>query len=313
MSGDGQNEKEHPGSSGADEDADREPLGEASEELHPGEETEARKLTAVRTEVVYAAVFTEGESELARPTAALAYSGLAAGLSMGFSLIAEGLLRYYLPEARWSPLIEKLGYSVGFLIVILGRQQLFTENTLTVILPLLRKPSLERLLNVARLWATVLVANLLGAFLFAWVLASSRLFSDDRMKAFLAVSSSAFETLPDFWMTALRAVFAGWLIALMVWLLPYSKSERVPVILIITYMIGLGGFGHIIAGSVKVFYLLNSGVVDIRQTVLGFMIPVFLGNIVGGVTLVAALAHAQVLGHRREEDRKRASKESGRR
>src|SRR5437764_10537196 len=88
--------------------------------------------------VIYKAVLKEGVDELDRPSSALFWSGLAAGLSMGASLIGEALLAHYLPKGSWTPLISKLGYSIGFLVVILGRQQLFTENTLTPILPLLQ-------------------------------------------------------------------------------------------------------------------------------------------------------------------------------
>ena len=106
-------------------------------QLEKREEEEVYEKSAASARVVYKAVEIEGEDELERSTAALAWSGFAAGLSMGFSLVAEGLLRSHLPDAPWRPLITKLGYSVGFLMVVLGRQQLFTENTLTPILPLL--------------------------------------------------------------------------------------------------------------------------------------------------------------------------------
>ncbi|MDQ6622159.1 MAG: formate/nitrite transporter family protein, partial [Verrucomicrobiota bacterium] len=129
---------------------------------------EVQSRTAPPGDVVYEAIYKEGEHELERGTTALALSGLAAGLSMGFSLFAEGVLRAHLPDAPWRPLITKFGYSLGFLIVILGRQQLFTKNTLTVILPLLKEKKLALLLNVARLWTIVLIANLIGAFIFAW-------------------------------------------------------------------------------------------------------------------------------------------------
>ena len=102
------------------------------------QEEEIIDRTAPPGEVIYRAIYAEGEHELHRSTGELAVSGLAAGSSMGFSMVGEALLRHYLPEATWTPLISKLGYSLGFLIVILGRQQLFTKNTLTVILPLLR-------------------------------------------------------------------------------------------------------------------------------------------------------------------------------
>src|SRR4051794_5906090 len=111
--------------------------------------------TAPPGEVVYQAVYAEGEHELQRNSLELGLSGLAAGLSMGFSMMSEAVLQTHLPDTAWSPLIAKLGYSVGFLIVILGRQQLFTKNTLTAILPLLRKKRMSLLVNVARLWAIV--------------------------------------------------------------------------------------------------------------------------------------------------------------
>src|SRR4051812_36409428 len=129
------------------------------------------ELSAPTGAVVYHAVKQEGEDELARGTAALAWSGLAAGMSMGFSFATEALLRASLPDAPWRPLVAKLGYSVGFLIVVLGRQQLFTENTLTVILPALRRRDSLIAANVLRLWTTVLSANLVGAALFAAAIA----------------------------------------------------------------------------------------------------------------------------------------------
>ena len=118
---------------------------------HPGCEKQVEERVAVGVNVVYETIRREGEVELARTAAALAWSALAAGLSMGFSFVAEALLRTYLPESHWAPLISKAGYSVGFLIVILGRQQLFTENTLTVILPILLHPTIKSVGRVARL------------------------------------------------------------------------------------------------------------------------------------------------------------------
>jgi formate/nitrite transporter FocA (FNT family) len=78
---------------------------------------------AIGAHVVYEAIRREAEDELGRPAAALGWSALAAGLSMGFSFIAEALLAAHLLEAPWRPLISRLGHCVGFLIVILGRQQ----------------------------------------------------------------------------------------------------------------------------------------------------------------------------------------------
>jgi formate/nitrite transporter FocA (FNT family) len=127
------------------------------------EEEEVHEKAASGPHIVYRAILEEADEELARPTVALAWSGLAAGLSMGFSLVGEGLLRSRLPDVVWRPLIAKFGYSLGFLIVVLGRQQLFTENTLTPILSLLKRRDLRTFLNVMRLWGIVLVTNLIGA------------------------------------------------------------------------------------------------------------------------------------------------------
>jgi hypothetical protein len=101
------------------------------------EKQQVQDRVAIGVNVVYEAIRLEGEEELRRTAAALAWSALAAGLSMGFSFIAEALLASHLPDRPWRPLLSRMGYCVGFLVVILGRQQLFTENTLTVILPLL--------------------------------------------------------------------------------------------------------------------------------------------------------------------------------
>src|SRR5215212_3515823 len=157
----------------------RQGAGQEEAEQEEAEQEEAERRSAPSGKIVYKAILKEGEEELARPSSALFWSGLAAGLSMGFSMIAEGLLHAHLPDAPWRPLVAKFGYSVGFLIVILGRQQLFTENTLTPVLPLLRKKTADCLRNVLRLWAVVLLANLLGALLFALVLAKTPTFSTE--------------------------------------------------------------------------------------------------------------------------------------
>jgi formate/nitrite transporter FocA (FNT family) len=221
------------------------------------EEKQVQERVAIGAHIVHETIRREGEDELKRSSSALAWSGFAAGLSMGFSLVAEGLLAAGLPEARWAPLISKLGYSVGFLIVVLGRQQLYTETTLTVILPLLSRRNLETAMSVLRLWGIVLAANLVGTYLFALCVGKVPIFSEYVSQSLAHVSLGSVEA--SFGIIFVRAVFAGWLIALMVWLLPGAESARVSIIIIITYLIGLGGFNHVIAGSVKNLYLVVTG------------------------------------------------------
>jgi formate/nitrite transporter FocA (FNT family) len=131
------------------------------------EERQVEERIAIGPHVVYETIRREGEEELERTVSSLAWSALAAGLSLGFSFITEGLLMAHLPDQPWRPLISKLGYCIGFLIVVLGRQQLFTENTLTVVLPLLIRKDSATFLRMLRLWAVVLTSNLVGTFLFA--------------------------------------------------------------------------------------------------------------------------------------------------
>ena len=263
-------------------------------DLDQDEQQKAKDEESLNASVTYEAIRREGEKELARPAQALAWSGLAAGLSMGFILVAEGLLRSHLPEAPWRPLVAKLGYTVGFLIVMLGSQQLYTENTLTPIVPLLSQKSGAMLGRVLRLWGIVLVSNLLGTIVFAWVLARTTLFDPEVHTAFLGVASEAMRG--DFWTTLLRAIFAGWLIALMVWMIPGSKGAQFSVIVAMTYLVGVAGLAHIIAGSTEAAYLVARGAATWGDYAGRFVVPALIGNTLGGVTLVAALNHAQVVG-----------------
>ena len=213
---------------------------------------------------------------------------------MGFSFVAEALIRNRLPGRPWTHLISSLGYSVGFLIVVLGRQQLFTENTLTVILPFLVRKKLTVLLRVLRLWAIVLAANLVGTFLFAFCIAHIAIFDRSVQQTLTEIGAAHLGI--SFGIVLVRAIFAGWLIALMVWLLPAAEHSRLSIIIIVTYLIGLGGFNHIIAGSTTVFFLVTIKYISWKTYAVNFFIPTLLGNIIGGVSLVAALGHAQVVG-----------------
>ena len=264
-----------------------------SENNKQAEEQEVQQRSSPSGKIVYKAISKEGEEELERSSSALFWSGLAAGLSMGFSMIAEGILTSFLPDEHWRPLVAKFGYSAGFLIVILGRQQLFTENTLTPILPFLQKKAKATIANVLRLWSIVLVANLIGALLVALVAALTNIFDPDVRHAFSEMGNKAIE--PGFGLILLRGIFAGWLIALMVWLLPFAETARVWVIIILTYLIGIGYMSHVIAGAVEVFTLAAMGGTSWGAALGGFILPALIGNVIGGVTLVAMLNHAQIV------------------
>ena len=265
----------------------------AAPELTAREEEEVEQRTSVKAHVVHEAVRRDGDVEFERPASALATSGLAAGLSMGFSFVGEALLRSHLADAPWRPLVAKLGYSFGFLIVILGRQQLFTENTLTAVLPVLVRRNWNSLGRMLRLWAIVLAANLLGAHIVAWVLANTPAFPAEMQTVFAQIGHESFSVTPGEGM--LRGIFAGWLIAMLVWMRAAIDNGQIPLIVIVTYLVALGGFTHIIAGSIEVLFLVMTGAIPWFRYLTEYMLPVLLGNTLGGVSLVAVVNHAQVV------------------
>lgn len=261
--------------------------------LSEDQRREAEDRTSVSAVVVHEAIRRDGQEELNRPMSALAWSGLAAGLSMGFSLVAEALLHAELPDRPWRSLIVSLGYPLGFLIVILGRQQLFTENTLTAVIPLLTHRNWSTLIKVARLWLIVLAANLVGAHLFAWVAGDTPMFKPNVQHAMLELAQQATDV--TFGTAILRGIFAGWLIAMIVWILAAVDVDRVLVIVILTYTVSLSHFTHVIAGSVDVLFLVMVGAKSWGSVAWGYILPTLIGNCIGGVSLTAAINHAQVV------------------
>lgn len=269
-------------------------------DLTEAEKQEAQERTSVKAHVVHEAIRLDGDTELERSASALATSGLAAGLSMGFSLIAEGLFRDHLPDTSWRPLVTKIGYSFGFLLVIIGRQQLFTENTLTAVLPVLARRNMHAFWRMVRLWSIVLAANLVGAHIIAWVLGNTHAFAPAVQNAFAEIArESASVSFGD---AVLRGVFAGWLIAMLVWMRAALDSGHIPLIVLITWLVAIGGFTHVIAGSIDVLFLVMTGVIPWTQWLAGYLIPVLIGNCLGGVSLVAVINHAQVVaGEQRKQ------------
>lgn len=267
-------------------------LGTTSPHLGEGEQSQAAAHSPLRPLVIHEIIREEGERELIRPASALAWSGFTSGLSMGFSFLTQGLLRSNLAEAAPAHVIDSFGYSVGFLIVVLGRQQLFTESTLTAVLPVLTRRDAKTFLAMVRLWAIVLATNLAGTYVFASLISIDGLYPPKTVSSLVALSQ---ETVSgSFWVTLLGSVFAGWLIALMVWLLPSARSAKLLVILLLTYVVALGHFSHVIAGSVEAAFAVIVGQASAGQYLGSFLLPTLIGNIIGGVSLVAFLNHAPV-------------------
>jgi len=262
------------------------------EGISPRQTEEIESQSRPSAALIHETIRAEGEQELERHWWAILMSGLAAGLSIGLSLVVQGELHAALSDETARRLVAPLGYTIGFLVVVLGRQQLFTENTLTPILPLLHHRDLGTLVKVLKLWALVLAANIAGTWAIGFGLAHTAIFEPKVTDAFLEISRHTISG--TFSATVMRGVFAGWLIALMMWLLPATKGSRAHIIVIMTYVVALGEFAHIVAGSVECAYLVQRGQASIAQYAYDFFLPTLLGNILGGTTLVALLNYGQV-------------------
>ena len=262
-------------------------------DISKADRKKASERAVINATVIHEAIREEGTYELERPTRALIWSGIASGSSMGFSFISQGLIETYLPTVSWAPLFSSFGYSLGFLIVVLGRQQLFTENTLTAIIPFLHERTRTRLYNVLRLWGVVLISNLVGAFLIAWFVADSGVFTPETQRALFELGRKAISSGST--TVFFSAILAGWLIALMVWLMPAAETMKVWIIIIITYFIGLGGMSHVVAGSIDTLYLVVIGNISFLTFLQGYLFPTLIGNIIGGVLIVAVINHGQVV------------------
>lgn len=242
--------------------------------------------------LVFETIRRNGEEELARPMKALLFSGIMAGLLISFSVLGESILRAYLPDAPWRFIVENAGYSLGFLLVILGRMQLFTENTITTVVPVTLRPSRDAFVRTIRLWGTVLGANVVGAFLIATFFAYGGILSEEVFAAMTDLSHHATGMPPLEGLT--RGIPAGILIAALVWMLPSSQGSEVAVIIIFTWLIALGDFTHIVAGSVEMAFLVILGDLGFAQAVFGFFLPVLVGNVLGGTVVFTMLTWAQV-------------------
>ena len=260
--------------------------------LSRSEEKEVEQKLPPSVQVLHETIRIQGELEMSRSTSALAWSALAAGLSMGFSMLVPALLHAHLPDVPERFLIAGLGYSVGFLVVILARQQLFTENTMTAVLPFMTQPGLHSLLRLLRLWGIVFAGNLVGGALFAYGIGHMQLLEP---AARAAMVSAATEMMQDSVLQMFtKGIVAGWLIATMVWLAAAAESAKTLVIVLMTWLVAIGGFAHVVVGSIEGLFLVFEGQLPLARFLGAFMLPTLAGNIVGGSLIFALISHAQV-------------------
>ena len=260
--------------------------------LSPDERDAVNERRSGNAKVVHEVIRLQGDEELDRPALSLLSSGFAAGVAICASVLAEAFLTQHLPDVPWTHPVVSLGYTVGFVIAIMGNLQLFTENTITVVLPVATHPSRRNFARLGRLWALALVANLAGTLGTAAMLVHGGLIDADQLAAAVKVATPLLDH--DATATLLRGIPAGFLIAAIAWILPNARGSEFWVVFLITWLVGAGGFSHVIAGSAEAWLLALTGHASWGWAAGGFVLPALAGNIVGGTGLFAVLAHGQV-------------------
>jgi formate/nitrite transporter FocA (FNT family) len=268
-------------------------VSQPTAEITEREVEDIEERSSPRTPIIYEIVRRLGEEEMARPALSLWWSGVAAGLSISFSLLAQSILQAHLPDESWRPLVSSLGYSVGFIMVVLSRQQLFTENTITVVLPVMADFTVENLFKLSKMWTLVLLANLVGTLFAALFCHLTPVLTPELRETMIEISRSL---LHHTWLEMVTlGIAAGFLIAAMVWLIPGADSAQFQVITMMTWLISVGGFMHIVAGSMEAFRLVLNGDVGPGAMLVNFFIPVLIGNVIGGTALCALIAYAKLM------------------
>ncbi len=248
---------------------------------------ELERPTAIQ---IYAQVAKNARQELRRPARSLAISGLAGGITMGLTGLATAIARAELGTGGFGHFVSTLLYPIGFIAVILGRAQLFTENTLYPVALVLSER--RHYWATLRLWTIVLVFNCLGTLAFAALAVRTDALQPRYVDslATIGVEIASHSLSGIFW----SAIIGGWIIALVAWLVSASHSISGSMLLIwlLAFVVGLGHFAHCIASSGEVL----SAVLHHQLPAMSYfrwLWPAVLGNIVGGVGLVTLLEYGQ--------------------
>ncbi len=275
------------------------PFRKASKKPHPEPAAEPpaegtqRNLERPTADEIYEQVSKNARHELDRPAIALAISGLAGGITMGLTALSVSIISASLPPSATSNFIALLGYPIGFIAVIVGRAQLFTENTLYPVALMFAERRHYR--TTLRLWSIVLPCNLMGAFLFSVLAVRTGALRPQYVAAMVRFGQEATSVSAShvFW----SAVIGGWIIALVAWLVSGSHSITGSVMLIwlLTFLVGLGHFAHCIASSGEILAAVLEHTVSVSEY-FRWLVPAVLGNITGGVLIVTLLEYGQVKG-----------------
>jgi formate/nitrite transporter FocA (FNT family) len=240
---------------------------------------------------IFRGVEKNARDELRRSTQALAFSGLAGGMSMGLTGIAVAAAMVALNGVPGRGFIAYMLYPVGFIAVIIGRAQLFTENTLYPVALVLSEK--RHMGETARLWTVVFVGNVLGAIAFAGLAVGSDALNPDIHAALVELGKQAVQGTAShiFW----SGVIGGWIIALVAWLVTASHWTigQIAVIWLLTFVVGVGHFAHCIASTGEIMSAVIAGAVPLSRY-LAWLALATSGNITGGIMIVTVLNFGQV-------------------
>lgn len=261
-------------------------------ELSPKDKVVVEEHERLSQHLIYEIIRRDGIEELMRPYKSLFLSGVSAGILVSFSFICMAILQAFLPSQPWAPLVTKWGYTIGFILVILCRAQLFTENTITTVIPLFKPFNWEKFWGVARLWHLVLAGNLIGTTLVACFLTIPGLMN---LEYVVQLQNIAHHVASFTWQENLiRGIPSGILIAAIVWMMPTARQFALFLVALITYFIAAGDFTHIVVGSCEMMYAVINGYASPYDYFIHFLLPVGCGNIIGGSGVFTMLGYRTI-------------------
>lgn len=262
-------------------------------------QAQQKNLSRPSAQDIYKQVEKNAREELKRSSISLGISGFTGGVSMGLSALGVGILLAKLGGGHAAFILSRMLYPLGFIVVILGRAQLFTENTLYPVALVLTEP--RHIWDTLRLWAIVLPSNVLGALAFAALASLTPAMPADVVQAIAGMGLDAAHTpvATIFW----SGVVGGWIIATTAWLVSGSHTitGSVMIIWVLTFVVGMGNFAHCIATSGEILIAVLRGELP-WIAYPHWLGPAVAGNVCGGVGMVTLLEYGQAVMSRNDDE-----------
>lgn len=246
-----------------------------------------------------------GAKRLKRPVIGDAITAFTGGMSVAFGAVAMVVAASSVDGSIDSPstalFLGALVFPVGFIILLVGKTELFTENFLLPVTAVLKGRGDLR--QLGSLWLVTLAFNLLGALLFAILISRDQVLSPGPAEEMIALATHTIEY--EIWTAFIKALFAGWLMTTLTWLLVAAVGfgPRMAVIWVIGTLIVLGQFNHVIISAVEIFIAMFLGAdITIGDWFTRNFVPALVGNIIGGLVFETLLQYTQSLYHEPEGD-----------